>query len=197
MENFLPLQVIVKKDFRGLKKNTIYDFTDTLFILDDNGKGKSTLLKGVLSANNSDSDINNQTPKDVIDLPAAGICTIGYFGQDSNLKTLGYIPDENFSLSINSLKSSSGESTFEQVLSVIIKSDIIILDEPCSSLSIRNIRRLVFLIKTISEKDNKSFIICEHNETFLNFFKKEKAYRVNGSSYLVGDYIKEQYEADI
>ncbi len=197
MDNFLGFTATVNEDYRGLVKGTSYDFTNTIFLLDDNGTGKSTLLKGILSANKSDNNINNQTPENIIDLPIKGICKIGYFGQDSNMKTLGYMVDDDFALSLKSLKSSSGEGVFDQVINIIQHNDIIILDEPSTSLSIRNIRRLVYLIQKISSMDTKTFVISDHNETFLKFFKKEKAFRVNGEQILVNDYLIEQYQADI
>lgn len=197
MENFLGFEATVDEDFRGLTKGTTYDFNECIFLLDDNGKGKSTLLKGILASNSGDKNINNPTPKGIINLPIAGICKIGYFGQDSNMKTLGYMVDEDFGLSLSALKSSSGEGVFNQVINTIKNNDIIILDEPSTSLSIKNIRKLVAIIQKVSEMDTKSFIISDHNETFLKFFKEEKAYRVDGTQYLVKDYLKEQYMAEL
>jgi len=125
------------------------------------------------------------------------IFSIGYFGQDSNLKTLGYLDDSDLAASIGALKSSSGEGTFNQVINVIKNNYIVVLDEPSTSLSIKNIRKLVYIIKQVVENSPKMFIITEHNETFLNAFKESKAYRVNGEEITVETFLDEQFSADL
>lgn len=203
MENFLPVKITVNKEYRGLIPDTEFDFSETLFLLDNNGAGKSTLLKGIIAANQDKNkrvnlDINNMTPDDVIDLPMAGISKIGYFGQDSNMKTLGYLPDEDMDISLSALKSSSGEGVYNQVIHLIKNNDIIILDEPSTSLSILSIRRIAYIIKKVIEGGSgKSFIISDHNETFLKHFKEESAYRVNGERITVNQFLEEQYSASI
>ncbi len=201
MKEELDFEFVVNKDFRGLKAGTEYSFGKLTFVLDENGNGKSSLLKGILaSSNRNNQSINNDTPKGVVDFKHptfSDIFPIGYFGQDSNLKTLGYLDDSDLAASIGALKSSSGEGTFNQVIDVIKNNYIIVLDEPSTSLSIKNIRKLVYIIKEVIKNSPKLLIITEHNETFLNSFKEEKAYRVNGEEITVETFLNEQFEEEI
>jgi len=53
MENEeLDFEFVVNEDFRGLKAGTEYSFGKLTFVLDENGNGKSSLLKGIVAASN-------------------------------------------------------------------------------------------------------------------------------------------------
>jgi len=193
------MKMVVSEDFRSLIKGQSYNLHRGInLFLDDNGKGKSTLLAGLAYKLGYRHDFFTVT-EDYIntELPSGYPKLIGYYSTERNSKQASHFGD-NMTETLDCMFMSSGEATFKQIIAEMAGKIVIILDEPCNSLSIHYINRLIHIIKRILEKKPvKLFVIIEHNKQFLDAFSDEIYHNVNGDTGIVSDFIDEQMNRPI
>ena len=209
------MKITITKDFRGLKKDTIYSFikNEINIIVGDNGSGKSSLLMAlrnyykINSKNYMVSKLKDISVNETFDEA---------FAYDSYLddpKGASMIDMDLFLMNggMQTLHKSNGETTFiklvlmfKDVSKVYGKDILIILDEPERGLSFKNKLFLIDIIKHINMRHKVTFIISTHdtmfmelNESMLNIENNKIVNELEYKKYLVKKLIKERDGKDI
>jgi len=172
-------EIKIKDDFRTLKSGTVIPLKNGInAICGDNGIGKTSLMDCLA--------LNLKRKKDGKELfydreiEEANILDVSYsdekfsdykvFKSDDNLKFKAYFVDD-LDLQLSCMKSSMGESILLQIMKILFntKDSIILLDEPDTSLSLKNRLLMGKIIKTlvsILNPSNQIIIVC-HDIYFM------------------------------
>ena len=178
-----------------------YNFNKPINVLvGGNGTGKSSLLKAISQNIKEDWELSiaNKLSNNLIELVPKPSKVSYYFVENDEKHKMSHFGDDMFA-QLGSMKSSSGEATLQQVLRALTnkESEVVILDEPDSSLDIMNSIVLEELLPRVVNKDKGKIVIMSiHSRSLLENLSLHK--EVNIIDILTGDildvnvYIKEQ-----
>jgi len=211
-ENIKIASIEITKDIHPLKKGLHIDFNKSVcFLVGDNGVGKSTIMDCLADKFKFKDDtymkrnkmkhnikveyandflvyeeLDSKPPVNYMDFHASDRRFSGSFGDDMMMQ-------------IGQMKASSGQVTIgllNRILKNIKKYEngVIILDEPCRGMSIRNQIMVANLIKGMSEKVGCQVIVTSHSVVILGKFEKTAQYfNVGlGKEVTYDEYFKEQ-----
>ena len=169
----------IVKDINPLKKGMRVDFKKSIcFLVGDNGVGKSTIMdcladnygfkddtylkRGEMKGNIKLETVDKEFKVDYMDFHASDKRFAGAFGDD-------------ISLQIGHMRASSGQVTISLLNKMIkrfekFKNGVIILDEPCRGMSIKNQIMVANIIKKYVENAGCQVIVTSHSVLILTEF---------------------------
>lgn len=153
------LKLKFKQDFRNFKKNEEFIFyKDINLLVGDQGSGKSSILQ-----------ILTNKHKDIVSIECDKLTTLSFDFEKDNPRISSYFKTP---LDIHARFQSHGQTMLSIINSIKIEncSDVLIMDEPDTALSIRSIYKLINKLK-ILHKNNKYVILSSHNPYLISAFK--------------------------
>jgi len=194
------MKVSIKEESK-LLSGVVYNFDKPINVLvGSNGSGKSSLLKAITLSIKDDWELTNLVlPTNLIDIEDKPTEVSYYFVENDEKHKMTHFGDDLLS-QVNNMKSSSGEATLNQVLRALTNKDsnLVVLDEPDSSLDITNTILLEKLLPIIVNKDkNKMIIMSIHSRSLLENLSLHDEVNIidvlTGNLLDVKTYIKQQH----
>ena len=184
----------VKKDFNNKIVINNINFSifkkDTLGILGESGSGKSTICKLIMGIYKPSNGIIHkkqdikiemvyQNPNTAIDSKQEIFKILNENNYIMKKKVFSeseiyqYLKDFNLPINVLKMKSNELSGGQRQIISIVRallnKPDIIILDEPTSSLDVSSQKILLDLLKDIKEKYSLTYIIVSHDNKVITY----------------------------
>jgi len=190
-------KIEVVKDINPIKAGMVIDIKfPLLFLVGDNGAGKSTLMEclGDTFGFQDDTYLKRQKMKDNIKLTGKP-CKVQYLDFHAGDKKFAAAFGDNIEQQMHMMKASAGESTILQMLGMAKFVDgLLILDEPCRGLSIKNQIQIGRIIEKKFLMDGCQVICSTHSDIILRKFKKyAQYYEVKfGKDITYKEYVTEQ-----
>lgn len=169
----------IVKDIHPLKKGMRVEFKKSIcFLVGDNGVGKSTIMDCLadLYKFKDDTYLKRRKMKENIKLEVAeGDFKVDYMDFHASDKRFAASFGEDIGLQMSHMRASSGQVTVSLLNKILkrakdFKKGVIILDEPCRGMSIRNQLMVCNLIKGLVEKVACQVIITSHSLLILTEF---------------------------
>jgi len=190
-------KIEIIKDVNPLKKGLTIDIKrPILFLVGDNGAGKSTIMECLADTFGFQDDtyMKRQSMKKNIQLTGKK-CKVNYIDFHGGDKKFASAFGSNMELQLRQMKASAGESTIVQMLQMAKFTDgLLILDEPCRGLSIKNQIQIGRIIEKKFFIDGCQVICTTHSDIILKKFRNIAQYfEVKaGTDTTYKEYVKEQ-----
>lgn len=169
----------VIKDVNPLKKGLKIDFNRSVcFLVGDNGVGKSTIMDCLADKYKYKDDTYLKRPGIKRNIKVETIdqdFKVGYMDFHASDKRFAGAFGEDIGLQMGHMRASSGQVSISLLNKVITKlkeykSGVIILDEPCRGMSIRNQLLVASIIRKFVEQAMCQIIVTSHSALILTEF---------------------------
>jgi predicted ATPase len=174
----------VMKAVNPLKPGLHIEFKKSIcFLVGDNGVGKSTIMDCLADTYKfkDDTYLKRSKMKENIRIETEGEFPVDYMDFHASDKRFSGSFGEDIMLQMGQMRASSGQVTISllnKILKRVKKTEngVIIFDEPCRGMSIRNQLMICNLMKGIVEKMNCQLIVTTHSIIILGKFEGKAQY---------------------
>lgn len=190
----------ITQDVNPLKAGLTLEFKKPiLFLVGDNGVGKSTILECLADYYNhvDDTYMKRTGMKNNIKLDVDEGISASYIDFHSGDRKYAGTFGEDYGLQISQMKASSGQCTlalFNAKKLDKINGGLVIFDEPCRGLSIKNQYKICNLIYNMNYLKKSQVIVVTHSDIILKTFKDIAQYYLvsEGKDVTYDEYIELQ-----
>lgn len=186
MEGIYLKGLEVIKDVNPLKAGLKIEFTQPIcFLVGDNAVGKSTVMECLSDyyGFKDDTYLKRGNMKDYIKVDDTGKFPVKSLDFHSGDRKFSSSFGDDISLQMFQMKASSGQCSLAMLQSAgfkTFKEGLVLLDEPCRGLSIKNQWGLANIILQLSLQKKCQLLVVTHSETILNALKtKAQFYSVS------------------